>query len=142
MFLLKLLCRRGHHVPDGRAQGACDKVGAEVTMRRWFLGALFFTAMGCGSGSGGSGATCPSTSTLTYDNFGRGFFANYCDRCHTNGISPTLMTQAQIQAQRTAIDLNAAAGPNGVNTLMPESGTAPTEAERRQLGEWLACGAR
>src|SRR4051812_27293329 len=27
---------------------------------------------------------CPQAGTeLTYDTFGQGFFANYCDRCHT-----------------------------------------------------------
>lgn len=109
-------------------------------MRRWILGALFFTAMGCGGGA--SGSTCPTTSTLTYENFGRGFFSNYCDRCHANNTRPSLATQSQIQSQRTAIDLSSAGGPNNVNTTMPESGPAPTEAERRQLGEWLACGAR
>jgi len=39
------------------------------------------------------------------------------------------------------IDERAAAGPNAVNTGMPpaEATEKPTEAERRQLGEWLAC---
>ncbi len=100
------------------------------------LGALL---AGCG---GGSGSTCPTTSTLTYDNFGRQFFASYCDRCHAAGERPSLSTLAEIRAQSTAIDVESAAGPNAVNTAMPESGTAPTEAERRRLGEWLACGAR
>jgi hypothetical protein len=39
------------------------------------------------------------------------------------------------------IDEQAAAGPDHVNTSMPPSGPRPSEAERRQLGEWLACGA-
>lgn len=100
------------------------------------LGAL---AVGCG---GASGATCPTDSTLTYDNFGRQFFASYCDSCHTTGTRPSLSTHAQIRAESTAIDLAAAAGPSSVNTSMPESGTVPSEAERLRLGEWLACGAR
>lgn len=104
------------------------------------LGALFFAA-GC-NGSGATGATCPTSSTLTYDNFGRTFFASYCDRCHANGIRPTIANQAAIQSQRASIDREAAAGPNGVNTAMPESGSRPTDDERRRLGEWLACGAR
>lgn len=110
-------------------------------MGRSMLAVLFLAAMGCNSG-GASGATCPTTSTLTYDNFGRAFFASYCDRCHANGIRPSIGNQAAIQAQRTAIDLQAASGPNNTNTLMPESGTAPSTAERVKLGEWLACGAR
>ncbi|MDB4932129.1 MAG: hypothetical protein JWM10_4613 [Myxococcaceae bacterium] len=100
--------------------------------------ALGLLALGCG---GSSGATCPTNSTLTYDNFGRQFFATYCDRCHAAGTRPTYSTLAQIRADRSAIDLAAAAGDSNVNTSMPESGTAPTEAVRRQLGEWLACNA-
>ena len=51
-----------------------------------------------------------------------------------------LDTVEQIRAQADEIDKNAAAGPNAVNTTMPESG-AVSEADRRKLGEWLACGA-
>lgn len=101
---------------------------------------LGLLAIGCGGG--GSGATCPTNSTLTYDNFGRQFFASYCDRCHAAGTRPTYTTLAHIQADTTAIDSAAAAGVGAVNTSMPETGAAPTEAQRRQLGEWLACGAR
>lgn len=95
---------------------------------------------GCGGG-GTSGATCTTGSTLTYDNFGRQFFANYCDRCHAAGMRPAITSLAQIQAQSGEIDSEAAAGSLRVNTAMPENGARPTEAERRQLGEWLACGA-
>jgi cytochrome c5 len=110
-------------------------------MRTILLVSAFVAALGC-NGSGATGATCPTTNTLTYENFGRAFFASYCDRCHANGIRPSLGNQAAIQAQRTAIDLEAAAGPNGVNTTMPEGSPAPSDAERQKLGVWLACGAR
>ena len=108
-------------------------------MKPLFL-VLSLLAIGCGGG--GSGATCPSNSTLTYDNFGRQFFANYCDRCHSAGTRPALGTLAQIQGNLTAVDSSAAAGASAVNTSMPQGGATPTEAQRRQLGEWLACGAR
>ncbi len=112
-----------------------------MTTRRFWIGLAFALALGC---SKGTGATCPTTSTLTYDNFGRNFFSRYCDSCHGTGgrTQPSLATQAAIRAQATAIDQEAAAGPDGVNTAMPEGSPAPTEAELRQLGEWLACGAR
>jgi hypothetical protein len=112
-----------------------------MTRRSWIV-VLVVTALGCGGK--GSGATCPTGSTLTYDNFGRPFFARYCDACHgTSGrTQPSLGTLAQIRAQSASIDQASAAGPDGVNTTMPESDPRPTEAERRQLGEWLACGAR
>ena len=112
-----------------------------MTTRRFWIGLSFALALGC---SKGTGATCPTNSTLTYDNFGRNFFSRYCDQCHGTGgrTQPSLATQAAIRAQATSIDQEAAAGPDGVNTAMPEGSPAPTEAERRQLGEWLACGAR
>ena len=100
---------------------------------------LGLLAIGCSGGS--SGATCPTNSTLTYDNFGRQFFATYCDHCHANGTRPALSTLAQIRADTTSIDSQAAAGASSVNTAMPQGNPTPTEAARRQLGEWLACGA-
>ena len=107
-------------------------------MKKLFL-VLGLLAIGCSGG--GSGATCPTNSTLTYDNFGRQFFATYCDRCHASGTRPALSTLALIRANSTAIDSSSAAGASAVNTTMPQGNTTPSEAARRQLGEWLACGA-
>jgi hypothetical protein len=104
------------------------------------LGAL---AWGCGSGPGDStGSTCPTDSTLTYATFGQAFMTDQCLSCHRAGgpETPTLSTLAQIRANKDTIDRAAAAGPNAVNTYMPE-GRSVAEAERRKLGEWLACGA-
>jgi uncharacterized membrane protein len=134
---------------------------------RWFtrffaLGSLFaMVAWGCSSDKGSTGqaeqeeegtptgSTCPSGSTLTYDNFAKPFAEKYCTRCH----SSTLMgdarhdaplghdfdSEAGILLVAEHVDEHAAAGPNAVNTLMPPDGAKPTEAERWQLGEWLAC---
>lgn len=98
----------------------------------------------CGSGLGDStGSVCPSGSTLTYANFGQSFMQNYCLACHADGgaESPKLSTLEQIRASSGDVDRAAAAGPNGVNTYMPEGRSVP-EDERRKLGEWLACGAK
>ena len=96
-------------------------------------------------------SVCPTTQTLTYANFGQAFFNSYCQRCHAGTVTgaarmgaPADHTFDQIQDVQLLIDHideHAAAGPAGVNTEMPPSGPFPTEAERRQLGEWLACGA-
>ncbi len=96
----------------------------------------------CSSNSSGTatGSTCPSDSTLTYENFGQAFFADNCLSCHTDQQQPTLTTPAAIQANREEIDLMAAAGPSAVNTEMPQGGSVST-ADRTKLGEWLACGA-
>jgi hypothetical protein len=100
-------------------------------------------ALGCGSGPGDStGSTCPTDSSLTYANFGQEFMTSHCLSCHRAGgpETPTLSTLAQIRTNKDIIDRSAAAGPKAVNTYMPDGSSVP-EAERRQLGEWLACGA-
>jgi uncharacterized membrane protein len=96
-----------------------------------------------------SGATCPPGSTLTYANFGQNFMSTYCTRCHSSALTGDMRqgapadhnfdTLAGILKMADHIDEEAAAGPNGVNTGMPESDPKPSEEERRKLGEWLAC---
>jgi uncharacterized membrane protein len=98
-----------------------------------------------------TGASCPTGSTLSYQNFGQTFMTSYCTRCHSSSVTGAARQGAPIgvnydtvegvRAHAEMIDLHAAAGPNAVNTEMPPSGLLPPEAERRQLGEWLACGA-
>jgi len=98
-----------------------------------------------------SGANCPSGSTLTYETFGRGFMAQYCTRCHSSSLqgaqrqgAPSDHNFDSLAALKAVgaehVDTAAAAGPSAVNTVMPPQDPRPSEAERRQLGEWLACG--
>jgi hypothetical protein len=111
---------------------------------RYLLALSALSAIACGgSGLGdATGSTCPSGSTLTYASFGQAFMRDKCLACHAdNGPeSPKFSTLNEVKASLSDIDRAAAAGPNAVNTYMPQSGSA-TDAERRQLGEWLACGA-
>ena len=97
----------------------------------------------CGQNSLGdpSGSTCPANSTLTYDNFGKAFFATNCNTCHGKTQSPSFDTQEQIQASAVDIDRAAASGPKATNTYMPDDGDV-SDADRKKLGEWLACGAK
>lgn len=98
-----------------------------------------------------SGATCPANSELTYDSFVKPFADKYCTRCHASSLSGAARqcapldhdcdSEAGILKIAEHIDEVAAAGPDAVNSAMPPSGPMPTEAERRQLGEWLACNA-
>lgn len=112
-----------------------------------------------------SGATCPAGSTLTYETFGQSFMEQYCTSCHSSALTgaarhgapsdhdfDTLAAIHEVGAEH--IDLVAAAGPLHVNTAMPpteghagaptvshvDHESLPSEAERRLLGEWLACG--
>ncbi|HEX5100693.1 MAG TPA: hypothetical protein VFV94_14385, partial [Polyangiaceae bacterium] len=79
---------------------------------------------------GPTGATCPETSVLTYESFGRAFMSNYCTRCHSSMLSGSARngapsdhnfdTLAGIRATPAEhIDEEAAAGPQNVNTSMP-----------------------
>jgi uncharacterized membrane protein len=98
-----------------------------------------------------SGATCPENSTLTWDSFGKTFMESYCTRCHATSVTGSARQGAPsdhnfesaelVRMQIEHIDETTAAGPGAVNTAMPIGSPTPTEAERKQLGEWLACGA-
>lgn len=91
-----------------------------------------------------TGSTCPTNSTLTYDNFGKTFMTNYCTECHssTGGKheQPMLDDITSIRGAISDIDRTSAAGPNATNDVMPGDFDV-AEDERRKLGEWLACGA-
>jgi cytochrome c5 len=102
-----------------------------------------------------TGATCPADSSLTYDTFAGDFMTSYCTECHSLSVrgrdrqgAPSDHNFDSLPALRAVgaehLDLHAAAGPNHVNEVMPPEGhdPRPSEAERRQLGEWLACGLR
>jgi hypothetical protein len=98
-----------------------------------------------------SGSVCPSSSTLTYENFGIPFFTSYCTKCHSeNPLDGTRRGAPRglnwdnlesIRAYSEAIDSMAAAGPDAVNSMMPPEMPFPSNGERRDLGEWLVCGA-
>jgi len=99
----------------------------------------------------GSGAVCKEGSTLTWASFGEGFMADYCTSCHASTLSGAARRGAPsdhnfdtvdlVREQLDHIDEHAAAGPDAINTAMPIGSPVPSEAERRLLGEWLACGA-
>src|SRR4051812_45114923 len=90
------------------------------------VGLAAFGVAACGSGPGdATGSTCPTTQTLTYDNFGQAFMQTHCLACHSQSgpESPKLDTVEKVRANKDDVDKSAAAGPNAVNTYMPESGS-------------------
>lgn len=121
------------------------------------LGSLVFaTGSGCSSdehdeeGEGiGTQSTCPASSQLTYESFGKPFMEAYCTRCHSSAKTGSARqgapeghdfdTLGGILVVAEHIDENAAAGPAAMNTEMPPTDPKPSEQERRDLGEWLAC---
>jgi uncharacterized membrane protein len=103
------------------------------TARLAFVAGLALAAC-TGSSSGITTVSCPTDSTLTYENFGSAFVADNCLSCHDTQ-RPQFTTQAEILAEKTAI-LDEAV----YSTDMPENANMTTD-ERTLLGEWLACGA-
>ena len=114
-----------------------------------FAGAALLTLVGCGGGKA-TGVTCPTDSTLTYQNFGQSFMGTYCLRCHNSALTgaarhdaPTDLnfdTLAGVKAASKDIDTEAAASATITNESMPPDGEKPTVDDRRKLAEWLACG--
>jgi hypothetical protein len=112
---------------------------------------LLFATAACTSTP--SGSTCPPSEAdvPTYDNFGREFMETYCTGCHSANApdrhgapsDQNYDSEADVKKHASAIDTEAAAGPNAMNTAMPELAgpvhSAPTQAERERLGQFLAC---
>lgn len=96
-----------------------------------------------------TGSTCPPASTLTYENFGKPFMEAYCTRCHSSELRGSARSGAPLYHDFDSllgvvvvadhVDWYSAAGPDSLNKIMPPNGDKPTEMERYQLGEWLAC---
>ena len=100
-----------------------------------------------------TGAKCPSSgSTLTYDNFAKKFFSDYCLTCHSEKVTGDARmkapadhnfdTFADIDLLHNHIDQMAGSGPDHTNVTMPPAAATkkPTMEERQKLSEWIACG--
>lgn len=89
---------------------------------------------------------CPKGGTkLTYQSFGQGFFADYCNTCHTapdgerSGapLAYVFGTVEEIRANKVRIFRGSA----GTNDSMPPGPDDPPLVQRERLAEWLSCGA-
>lgn len=88
-------------------------------------------------------ATNPNA--VTYENFGQGFFETWCQSCHAaavtdrNGAPDDIFfdTRDDIWRLRTQVYAQAA----GANASMPIGPHGPSDVEREELADWLACGA-
>jgi hypothetical protein len=100
-----------------------------------------------------SGAKCPDGATLTYENFGKKFFADYCLSCHSSKVTGTARNGAppdhnfddldHIALLTKHIDEMAAIGPTSPDASkrkMPPAGKKkPSDEDRTKLGQWIAC---
>jgi hypothetical protein len=93
-----------------------------------------------------AGRACPQSSPLTYESFGAPFLLSYCTGCHSSQV-----TEARRQGAPLGVDFDSLADVRrwagriyeraaDVHTTMPPAG-GPSAELRKQLGEWLACGA-
>ncbi|MEO8705583.1 MAG: hypothetical protein ABI867_36470 [Kofleriaceae bacterium] len=106
-------------------------------MTKLFVIAMLLGACGSsGSPTGIETLTCETPTTLTYENFGAALVEDACLECHRGKESPSLTTQALLQANADDVLDNAV-----YTDAMPEGNDGMTLEERRMLGEWLACGA-
>jgi hypothetical protein len=105
---------------------------------------------GCGGSDGApTKATCDPR--LTWNNFGQGFTDRYCTKCHATSVhggerrgapgDHNYDTVEGVRKDLDHLDQSAASGPAAENDFMPPYGPMPTQLEREQLGQWLACGA-
>lgn len=87
----------------------------------------------------------PGGTTLTYESFGKGFFIDYCNSCHSapngerNGAPDDFVfdTHADVIAHKDRIFARSAA----TNDSMPPGPYPPPIKARDDLANWLACGA-
>jgi hypothetical protein len=118
-----------------------------------FSALTLFSACGSHDEAGKpTGATCPTTpaSTLTYDNFAKGFMTKYCVECHDSAKKGAARKGAPefhdfdsvlgIKQVGDHVDEYSGSGPDATNEIMPEIGAKPTLDERKKLSEWIACG--
>jgi hypothetical protein len=127
-------------------------------MRRGAPGVLWLVlALGCegepegGDESSGSGsdsgelAPCDEQPVITYDTFGRGFFATYCDGCHGSAVverqgapmDVTFDTRDAALSQVDRILARTAPADDSEPTMPPVGGV--TDADRERLVVWLTC---
>lgn len=106
---------------------------------------LLFIASACTTWTELEDVECPPEgTTLNYQNFAMGFFAEHCNRCHSVNVDDRhgapiayiFDTHEQISILSKRIFLRSA----GDNASMPPGPDDPPPQERDKLAEWIACG--
>jgi hypothetical protein len=111
-----------------------------------------------------TGTVCPDPDpgTLTWDNFGMQFMADYCTSCHSSKLSHSQRNGAPLYHDYDTligvleipdhIDQYAGSGPEATNTVRPPSRCPsvpggsldrdcpePSALQRKNLSLWIAC---
>lgn len=112
------------------------------------------TGAGAGSGAGSSGEDtgtsgaveldCDAVPVITYDTFGAGFLATYCNGCHgaqvldRKGAPPDVVFETRADAASFADRILARRmPPAGTIPMPPAGGVTPDDDERLHI--WLTC---
>lgn len=110
---------------------------------------LFLSVIGCHGQEELGDHSCPASdsgsSAITYDNFGKDFFNTWCQSCHgasvtdRNGAPDDVFFDSRddIWQQRVQVFEQSADS----NESMPIGPHGPSDADRKKLADWLACGA-
>lgn len=89
---------------------------------------------------------CPENNTLTYENFGKGFFLTWCNGCHSSTLKASERAGAPVGIDFDSLEgirkhtLRIFARSGDANATMPPV-SVPDEKTRKLLGDWLTCGA-
>lgn len=120
---------------------------ALASAKRRALGSAFAVALaGCAPADAYEDAFCPEGgTTLTYENFGQAFIDRECQYCHASWIEDrkgapleyTFDDHASVLHFADHIYDRSAAS----NRSMPPGPDDPSQDERDDLAEWIACGA-
>lgn len=109
------------------------------------LGLALVLLGACGKQDDLESHTCPTSSAVTYDDFGKQFFDTWCQSCHAaaqterNGAPDDVFFDTRDDIYRLRVQVyDQAAGSNG---SMPIGPHGPSDADREKLADWLSCGA-
>ena len=101
------------------------------------------TSSGIGVRDAGAGVDAGGAcASLSYESFGKAFLQKYCVGCHQGKAPPDgidLTTVANVKKNKREIEAHAVRTPRS-KPMPPPTAPQPTAAERKRLGEWLACG--
>jgi hypothetical protein len=143
-------------LPSGLGVGGCAGIGVAVV--------LALSACTEPTTRAPTETVCPDPDpmTLTWDNFGQSFMATYCTLCHSSTLARAQRNGAPVFHDYDTldgvlripdhVDEVAGAGPASHNNAMPPSECPsmpggsldrdckkPSEAERTNLAQWIAC---
>ncbi len=96
-------------------------------------------------GTGLDEIDCDQQPVITYDTFGRGFLASYCNGCHggqvvdRKGAPPTVVfdDRTQVSAQAHRIYARIMQLDESLSPMPPAGGIPPDDLARAQI--WLTC---